>query len=73
MLGSMLISGRRTGQCRLDLGDGTIKATPTNANFTLNDVLFDVQQKLDEIKANPSPVEIEIKFLEDFLRRAKGE
>jgi len=70
MLGSMLISGKRTGQVRLDLSNTLAAGVPTNPGATFEDVLFDAQQKLDEIKASPSPIAAEINFLTEFLKTA---
>lgn len=72
--GAMLISARRCGSILLQLGDRRTNnwgAVPANAGKTFEDILFDVELKLDDLKAARSPVESEIAFVIQWLSSAR--
>ena len=70
MTGSILISGRRSGQVRLDLkGPGNVDFAATSL-VTFRDVMADARDKLGSIIASPSPVESEENFLKDWMMNA---
>jgi hypothetical protein len=72
MIGNMLISGRNSGQVRLAIhGPGNFQAITTNVGVTLENIIRDAELKLAELKASPSPIETEIKFVEHWLLMAQ--
>jgi hypothetical protein len=72
MVGSMLISGRNSGQVRLvSNGPDSFQAVATKVGTRIEHVIQDVQAKLAEIKASPSPIQAEIEFLTHWLMVAE--
>ena len=65
MLGSMILEGKRSGRVLVSL-------TPDPQSRPSENLILDVQDALALEKASPSPNEINIRFLEEFIANSVG-